>query len=145
MEEPCVWKRRTNSIIKPENTHNKTIKKPHWGIKITENCGQLVNIKPFVWTTAMGLSQNGREATKNEAGLGGGHPKSPKKLLIVSEKKRVSDKIPVRTMRQNQKIMSVNQTAGQIKLLEIWKAKNIEEDYPLKIEFQKTVREGTTM
>ena len=39
--------------------------------------------------------------------------------------------------------MSVNQTAAQIKLLEMWKAKNTE-DYPLKIQFQTTAREGTT-
>ena len=38
-------------------------------------------------------------------------------------------------------MMSVNQTAAQIKLLEMWKAKNTE-DYPLKIEFQTTAREG---
>ena len=59
------------------------------------------------------------------------------------ENKRVTDKIPVKTMLENQKMMSVNQTAAQIKLLEMWKAKNTE-DYPLKIQFQTTAREGTT-
>ena len=47
-------------------------------------------------------------------------------------------------MLENHDIMSVNQTATQIKLLEMRKAKNTE-DYPLKIEFQTTVREGTAM
>ena len=65
------------------------------------------------------------------------------RLLKVLENKRVTDKIPVKTMLENQKMMSVNQTAAQIKLLEMWKAKNTE-DYPLKIEFQTTAREGTT-
>ena len=43
-------------------------------------------------------------------------------------------------MLENQKIVSVNQTAAQIKLLEMWKAKNMA-DYPLNIKFQTEERE----
>ena len=81
------------------------------------------------------------EETQPKAKQGADVQKIQNRLLRVLEKKRVSDKIPVKTMVENQKITSVNQTAAQIKLLEMWKAKNTE-DYPLKIEFQTTAREG---
>ena len=66
--------------------------------------------------------------------------KAQNKLLRVMEKKRMSDKILVRTMLENQKMMAVKQTAAQIKLLEMWKAKNMA-DYPLNIKFQTEERE----
>ena len=49
-------KRRTKSIIKPENTPNKKIEKPQQRRKIKKNCGQLVDFKSSVWSTAMDLS-----------------------------------------------------------------------------------------
>ena len=84
------------------------------------------------------------EETQPKTKQGADLQKIQKRLLRVLEKKRVSDKILVRTMLENQKMMSVNQTATQIKLMEMWNAKNTEE-YPLKMEFQTPAGEGTTM
>lgn len=51
------------------------------------------------------------------------------------ERKRISDKRPVKKMLENQEMVSVNQTAAQIRLVGLWKAKN-EENYPVRIEFR---------
>ena len=63
--------------------------------------------------------------------------KAQNKLLRVLERKRISDKTPVKEMLDNQKMLSVNQLAAQIKLVEMWKAKNTE-NYPVNIEFRAT-------
>ena len=63
--------------------------------------------------------------------------KAQNKLLRVLEKKRISDKIPARSMLESQKMLSVNQLAAQIKLTEVWKAKNTEED-PIRMKFRAT-------
>ena len=57
------------------------------------------------------------------------------KLVIIMERKRISNKIPVNTMLENQGMLSVNQTVPQIKLVEMWKAKN-DEKYLVRIEFK---------
>ena len=80
------------------------------------------------------------EDTQQKTKQGTDIQKAQNKLLRVMEKKKISDKIPVRTMLENQKIVSVNQTAAQIILLETWKAKNMA-DYPLNIKFQTEERE----
>ena len=49
------------------------------------------------------------------------------KLLRILEKKRIFDKVPIKGMLENQEILLVNQTGAQIKLVEMWKAKNVEE------------------
>ena len=41
----------------------------------------------------------------------------------------------MKTMLKNQKMISVNQLAAQIKLVEVWKAKNVQ-NYLVKIEFR---------
>ena len=63
--------------------------------------------------------------------------KEQNKLRRVLEKKRISDKIPIKSMLESQKMLSVNQLAAQIKLIEVWKAKNTEE-YPIRMEFRAT-------
>ena len=61
--------------------------------------------------------------------------KTQNKLLRILEGKRIGERMPVKTMLQNQKMLSVNQLAAQIKLLEVWKAKQ-DGDYLVRIEFQ---------
>ena len=65
------------------------------------------------------------------------------KLLRILEKKRISDKVEVKTMLKNQGMLSINQTAAQIKLVEMWKAKHVE-IYPINVRFQTTVEGGRT-
>ena len=55
-------------------------------------------------------------------------PKAKNKLLKVLERKRISDRIPISEMLENQ-------LAAQFKLLEVWKAKN-RENYPVKMDFR---------
>ena len=69
--------------------------------------------------------------------------KTQNKLLRILEKKRISDKVEVKTMLNNQGMLSVNQTAAQIKLVEMWKAKHVE-IYPINVRFQTTVEGGRT-
>ena len=45
--------------------------------------------------------------------------KAQNKLLRMLERKRISDKTPVREMLDNQKMLSVNQLAAHIKLVEM--------------------------
>ena len=48
---------------------------------------------------------------------------------------KISDQVSIESMLKKFKILSVNQLNAQIKLLEIWKALNVE-GYPLKIPQQ---------
>ena len=50
--------------------------------------------------------------------------KAQNRLLKVLERKRISDIELVRKMLENQTMLLVNQMAAQIKLTEVWKAKN---------------------
>ena len=63
-------------------------------------------------------------------------------LPRVMERKRISDKITVREMLDNQKMLSVNQLAAQIKMVKMWKAK-YEQNYPVKIGFRSTKENET--
>ena len=81
------------------------------------------------------------EETQPKTKQGRDVQKSRNKLLRILDMKRMSNRMPVKTMLDNQKVMSVNQIAVQIKMLEVQKAKNTEED-PLKIKFKTTVGDG---
>ena len=76
-----------------------------------------------------------------ESGLVGDVQKVQNRLLRIMEEKRISDRVPVKDMLERQKMLSVNQTAAQIKLTEVWKARHTEE-YPLKFAFQVTKEGG---
>ena len=47
--------------------------------------------------------------------------------------KRVSDRVPIKSLLEKFNTVSVNQLNAQIKLLEIWKSQNIQ-DYPLELK-----------
>ena len=56
---------------------------------------------------------------------------------------RVKDKISISSLLKKFNLLSVNQLNANVKLVEIWKAKNVE-DYPLKIEHQSVNSERTS-
>ena len=55
-------------------------------------------------------------------------------MLRVLENVQLKDGIHTKTLLENQKILSVNQLAGNIKLTELWKATHVEK-YPPKVFF----------
>ena len=52
--------------------------------------------------------------------------KTQNRLLRILERKRIGERKSVKDMLKNQSTISVNQMAAQIKMVEIWKAKNVE-------------------
>ena len=64
-------------------------------------------------------------------------------LLRTLNGSKLADKISTEYLLSKFGIMSVNQQNAQIKLLEIWKALNIE-DYPLEIRQQAIPTTGMT-
>ena len=63
--------------------------------------------------------------------------KAQNKLVRVLENVYLKDKINTSTLLSNQNMLWVNQMAAQIKLTEIWKAKNVE-NFPIKVHIQTT-------
>ena len=63
------------------------------------------------------------------------------KLARVLENVKVSDRTPIKTLPEKQKMLSVNQIAAQIKLTEIWKALNIER-FPIKVKKLSTTNDA---
>ena len=63
------------------------------------------------------------------------------KLARVLDNVKLTDRRPIKTLLENQKMLSVNQTAAQIKLTEIWKAINIVR-FPIKIKKQSTIKDA---
>ena len=55
----------------------------------------------------------------------------------------IKDRVPTASMLQKSGMLSVNQLNAQVKLLEIWKALNVE-DYPLKVNQQTKSKCGAT-
>ena len=58
------------------------------------------------------------------------------KLARFMNAKTLKDKIPTKVLLSNINMLSVNQLNAKIKIMEIWKAFNVER-YPLKINTQK--------
>ena len=54
-----------------------------------------------------------------------------------------TDKISIKKLLETTKMMSVNQTQAQIKLVEMWKSKNIN-NYPIKPDIITVTENGTT-
>lgn len=54
------------------------------------------------------------------------------KALRLMECCKIKDKVPVANMLEKFNMLSVNQTAASIKILEAWKSENIS-DYPIKL------------
>ena len=63
------------------------------------------------------------------------------KMLRVLENVQLKDGIHTKTLLENQKMLSVNQLAGNIKLTELWKATHVE-TYPLKVTYHTTAPQG---
>ena len=64
-------------------------------------------------------------------------------MLRTLENVRISDKVSAKSLLERNQMLSVNQTAAQIKLMEMWKSKNIE-SYPLKPEIVLPIHNGAT-
>ena len=63
--------------------------------------------------------------------------KAQNNLLRTLCNKKLADRENIKKMLETQNILSVNQLAAQIKLTEMWKAKNVNE-YPIKFRYQET-------
>ena len=65
------------------------------------------------------------------------------RMLRVLNRSQVKDKVPIESMLAKFNGTSVNRLNAQVKLLEVWKALNIEK-YPLKLEQQSTNGPGVS-
>ena len=65
------------------------------------------------------------------------------KLLRLLNGSKVKDLVSTKSMLDKFGILSINQLNAQVKLLEIWKALNLE-DYPLQIKLQSAPPTGMT-
>ena len=65
------------------------------------------------------------------------------RLLRMLEGVRIKDKVSIPSMLEKHKFPSINQLAAEVKLMETWKAMNIEK-YPTKMEPGKTVENNLT-
>ena len=63
------------------------------------------------------------------------------RLLRLLNRSQIKDKISNKSMLKKFNMRSVNQINAQVKLLEVWKALNVE-DYPLKINQQEIPENG---
>ena len=63
-------------------------------------------------------------------------------MLRVLERKRISDRVPIIKMLENQKMLSFKQMAALIKLVKVWQTKN-EENYPVKMVFRTAGKNET--
>ena len=64
-------------------------------------------------------------------------------LLRTLENAKIKDKRSIESLLESQKMLSVNQMQGQIKIMEMWKSKNVK-NYPLKINILKENDSGIT-
>ena len=65
------------------------------------------------------------------------------RLLRMLEGVRIKEKVSISSMLEKHKFPSINQLAAEVKLMETWKAMNIEK-YPTKMEPGKTVENNLT-
>ena len=65
------------------------------------------------------------------------------KMLRVLENVTLKDRTATETLLTNQQMLSVNQTAAQIKLTEMWKAINVPK-FPIKVNKQQTPNDSRT-
>ena len=100
----------------------------------------------FVSKIRYGLQLIGKVRTKNEdpecAAL--------KAIQLVQNRllrslngTQIKDRVPTQQLLTKFNMSSVNQLNAQAKLLEVWKALNVE-DYPLQIKIQRAPETGTT-
>ena len=60
------------------------------------------------------------------------------------EKVKISDKVSIKQLLENQGMMSINKTQDQVKLMEVWKSVNIN-NYPIKVvPLETTANERAT-
>ena len=67
--------------------------------------------------------------------------KAQNRMLRVLTKTKPKDKIKIKDMLDSTKMLSVNQTAAQIKLTEMWKVEKVEQ-YPIKMDLVAGREEG---
>ena len=99
-------------------------------LKNQVNTVQLKKITDSIWSSKMryGLQLYGEVRTQEEAKMNmelGKLQKAQNNLLRSLENVKVSDKVSIKSMLENQNMLSVNQTHAQIKILEIWRSINI--------------------
>ena len=107
-------------------------------VKNNLNKERLRKVAESIWTSKLryGLQLYATVRTEDSDPTNGLMSKlqvSQNKMLRVLENVVFKDGVHIKTLLENQKLLSVNQLAGQIKLLEMWKANNIE-DYAIKVQ-----------
>ena len=89
-----------------------------------------MDVKTEVWASALHKGQTNRRRRKKlqlET-----NPNSTKQVLRVLDNSRIKDKRSICEMLRKFNMLSVNQTAAQIKLTEAWKSCRTE-NYPVKL------------
>ena len=112
------------------------------------NTERLKKVANGIWTSKLryGLQMYSKVRTNSQDPYNTNMEKlqvTQNKLTRVLENVTLTDRIPTATLLNNQKMLSVNQIAAQIKLTEIWKACNIPK-FPIKIIRQSTPIDSRT-
>ena len=147
VDDEMGWKEQVNGkggVISALNQRTYLIKR----LRNHINPERLRKVVDSIWTSKLryGLQLWATVRTENSEAvkkLVSEVQKAQNRLLRVLERKRLSDKVPIREMLDNQNMLSVNQLAAQIKLAEVWKARN-GENYPVKMEFRTVNENGTS-
>jgi hypothetical protein len=147
VDDEMGWKEQVNGkggVISALNQRTYLIKR----LRNHINPERLRKVVDSIWTSKLryGLQLWATVRTENSDAvkkLVSEVQKAQNRLLRILERKRISDKVPIREMLDNQNMLSVNQLAAQIKLAEVWKARN-GENYPVKMEFRTVNENGTS-
>ena len=147
VDDEMGWKEQVNGkggVISALNQRTYLIKR----LRNHINPERLRKVVDSIWTSKLryGLQLWATVRTENSDAvkkLVSEVQKAQNRLLRILERKRISDKVPIREMLDNQNMLSVNQLAAQIKLAEVWKARN-GENYPVKTEFRTVNENGTS-
>ena len=67
--------------------------------------------------------------------------KAQNRMLRVLTKSKIKDKVKISDMLKSTNMLSVNQTAAQIKMTEMWKVENLPK-YPIKMEIEEKPKVG---
>ena len=132
----------TGGVLSSLNSRLYLIKR----IKNNINSERLKRVADSLWTSKLryGLQLYAKVRTQESDPSNGMMAKlqiSQNKLLRVLENVLPIEGIHTKTLLDNQKMLSVNQMAAQIKLTEIWKATHID-NYPVKVIQQTTTENG---
>ena len=145
IEDNLKWNnqiRGKGGVIPALNTRLYLIKR----MKNKINVDRLRKVANSIWSSKLryGLQLYAKVRTNLQDQLNPNIEKlqvAQNKLARVLENVNLSDKMPTKTLLANQKMLSVNQTAAQIKLSEVWKAINIK-GFPIKVKKQMTTQDS---